>query len=302
MDRTAIDELVSIRDWIRFGASQFEHAGLFFGHGTDNAWDEAATVVLWVIKTPWEKLPHVLEARLVRPERERVWAIIEARIETRKPLAYLTGEAHFAGLTFWVNEHVLVPRSPLAELIAQNFTPWLTETPATVLDLCTGSGCIGIACAYAFETCEVTLSDISPEAILVAKHNIERHGLQTRVRAVESDLFEYIDGRFDLIVSNPPYVDATDMAALPTEYLAEPSLALASGDDGLDFTRRLLKQAQHHLNARGLLVVEVGNSWTALEEAFPDVPFTWLEFERGGHGVFTLTREELEHYQAAFES
>jgi ribosomal protein L3 glutamine methyltransferase len=290
----AVSELITAGDWIRWGATEFNRAGLFFGHGTDNAWDEAAVLVLWAISTPWERLESIKEARLTTTERQRIALLFQRRINDRVPAAYITGEAWFAGLKFAVNEHVLVPRSPIAEQIQQHFQPWLSSEPERILDLCTGSGCIGIACAYAFPEAEVTLSDISEDALAVARRNVQDHGLTEQVSVVQSDGFENLQGQvFDLIVTNPPYVDAEDMAAVPAEYRAEPELALASGDDGLDFTRRLLAQASAHLSPHGLLVVEVGNSAEALERAFPQVPFTWLEFEHGGHGVFALTADEI---------
>ena len=294
---TAITELTTIRDWVRWAATEFERAQLFYGHGTDNAWDEAAAIVLWVVKTPWNKLGYVLDAKLTTAERTATLELIEKRMTTRKPTPYLTGEAHFAGLVFEVNESVLVPRSPIAEVIAHEFLPWIEQPPKRILDLCTGSGCIGIACAITFDDAQVDLSDISADAVALARRNIAKHGLESRVRALESDLFAQIPDTYDLIVSNPPYVDAEDMASLPAEYRAEPKLALQSGNDGLDFTRRLLGEASKHLAPGGLLVVEVGNSWLALENAYPNIPFSWLEFENGGHGVFALTREQLDLYQ-----
>ncbi len=210
------------------------------------------------------------------------------------PAAYLTGRARFCGLDFNVDERVLVPRSPIAELIEAGFAPWLTDAPEYVLDLCTGSGCIGIACAYQFPDAEVTLSDISADALAVAESNIKEHDLAPRVACAKGDLFASVAGRcFDLIVSNPPYVDADDLAAMPPEFHAEPEIGLGSGADGLDFTRRLLAEAPDHLNDGGVLVVEVGNSALALEQAYPQLDFQWLEFERGGHGVFVITREAL---------
>lgn len=294
-----VNELLSVRDWIRWGASEFQRAHLHFGHGTDNAWDEAAQLVLWTIQTPWERLGSILDTRLVSAEKHRVLELFRRRIEERLPAPYLTGIAHFAGLEFEVTRDTLVPRSPIAELIGQGFQPWLPEEPASILDLCTGNGCIGIAAAMAFPYAQVDLSDLSPAALEVARRNIERHRLGERVNAIESDLFDRIPGVYDLIVSNPPYVDATDMAALPAEFHAEPVMALASGQDGLDFTRRLLREAADHLTDGGVLIVEVGNSAAALEESLAEVPFTWLEFERGGHGVFLLTREQLVTHGAA---
>lgn len=298
---TVQQELVTVRDWIRWGATQFKKAELFFGHGTDNPWDEAIQLVLWVLHMPWERLEHIADTRLTGEEKLQLLALYRRRIEERLPAPYITGVAYFAGLEFKVTRDVLVPRSPMAELIEQGFEPWLTEEPMRILDLCTGSGCIGIACAVAFPGALVDLSDISPEALEVAQENIALHQLQEQVTAVRADLFEGIDHSYDLIVTNPPYVDAQDMAALPKEFQEEPKLALESGDDGLDFTRRLLREAEHYLNDQGLLVVEVGNSWVALEEAYPGVPFTWLELEHGGHGVFVITKAQLLEHRADFQ-
>lgn len=289
------DELLTIRDFLRWGASEFTAANLFYGHGTDNPWDEAEVLVLHALHLTPPLANDWLDSRLTRAERERVLANLVRRVQERIPAAYITGQAWFAGLPFVVDERVLVPRSPLGELIQKRFEPWLIQSPQRILDLCTGSGCIGIACAYSFPEAEVQLSDISYDALDVAWENIQRHDLEDRVFALQSDLFENLQGQvFDLIVSNPPYVDADDMASLPDEYHAEPELGLASGDDGLDFTRRLLAEAADYLTDSGLLVVEVGNSWLALKDAYPELPFTWVEFERGGHGVFMLTKMDLQ--------
>lgn len=286
--------LFTVRDFIRYGASCFNQAGVFFGHGTDNAWDEAAQLVLAAIHLLGFENPHVLDARLTDSEKSRVLALIAERIERRVPAAYLTGRARFCGLDFNVDERVLVPRSPIAELIEAGFAPWLAGAPEYVLDLCTGSGCIGIACAYQFPDAEVVLSDISADALAVAESNIAEHGLAGQVVTAEGDLFAAVDGRcFDLIVSNPPYVDADDLAAMPAEFHAEPDIGLGSGFDGLDFTRRLLAEAPDYLNDDGVLVVEVGNSAQALAQAYPELDFQWVEFARGGHGVFVITREAL---------
>lgn len=295
----ARDELLTIRDFLRWGASEFIAAKLFYGHGTDNAWDEAEQLVLHAINLSPPLGDEWLDARLTLPERKKVVANLARRIQERVPAAYITRQAWFAGLPFVVDERVLVPRSPIGELIQKRFEPWLVNEPAQILDLCTGSGCIGIACAYAFPEACVQLSDISFDALAVAEENIEQHGLAERVFAMQSDLFENLQGQvFDLIVSNPPYVDAEDMASLPEEYHAEPELGLASGDDGLDFTRRLLTEAVDYLSEQGVLLVEVGNSWPALEAAYPALPFTWIEFERGGHGVFVLNAEDLRKARA----
>ncbi len=300
LEQTEVDELLTVRDWIRWGASSFESANLYYGHGTDNAWDDAAQLLLWSISIPWNRLEQVLEARLTLKEKSRLLDLYKKRVEQRLPAPYLTGEAFFAGLSFKVTPDVLIPRSPIAELIAQRFEPWLSQEPLQVLDLCTGSGCIGITIAMTFLESEVYLSDICAKALTVAVENVEQYSLSDRVGVVESDLFAAIPGEFDLIVSNPPYVDAEDMGSLPEEYQVEPSLALASGEDGLNFTRRLLREAAAHLSPEGILVVEVGNSSVALVDAYPDVPFTWLEFENGGQGVFVLTKQQLCEYNGAF--
>lgn len=290
----ARDELLTIRDFFRWAASEFIAAKLFYGHGTDNPWDEAEQLVLHAIHLAPPLGDEWLDAQLTRSERTRVVANVQRRIEERIPAAYITGQAWFAGLPYVVDERVLVPRSPIAELIEKRFAPWLVDEPQQILDLCTGSGCIGIACAHAFPDAEVQLSDISYDALAVAEENIQQHGVTERVFALQSDLFENLYGQhFDLIVSNPPYVDADDMASLPDEFHAEPELGLSSGNDGLDFTRRLLVEAVDFLTDNGVLIVEVGNSWPALEEAYPSLPFTWVEFERGGHGVFVLTAQDL---------
>lgn len=288
------DELLTLRDFIRWGASEFTAAKLYFGHGTDNPWDEAEQLVLHAVHLTPPLADEWLSARLTGVERERVMENLRRRIDERIPAAYITGQAWFAGLPFIVDERVLVPRSPIGELIQKQFSPWLASEPRQILDLCTGSGCIGIACAYAFPDAEVQLSDISFDALAVAEENIQQHNLEDRVFAMQSDLFENLAGQtFDLIVSNPPYVDADDLATMPEEYHAEPEIGLGSGDDGLDFTRRLLQEASNYLTDDGVLIVEVGNSCIALEEAYPELPFTWIEFERGGHGVFMLRKADL---------
>lgn len=295
-------ELFTIRDYLRWATSRFNAAGIYYGHGTDNAWDEAVQLVMPSLHLPWDSPPDLLNARLTLEERRHLVQVVERRIDERIPAPYITGKAWFAGLEFFVDERVLVPRSPLAELLEQEFQPWLAQYPHRILDLCTGSGCIGIACASVFNDAEVVLSDISPEALEVANRNIGFHHLSDQVTAVESDLFEGLKGQvFDLIVSNPPYVNNEDLEAMQDEFQAEPALALGSGDDGLDFTRRLLKEARAHLSDDGVMIVEIGNSWPSLETAFPAVPFTWLEFEHGGHGVFALTAQQLDQYRDDFQ-
>ncbi|ALM51775.1 50S ribosomal protein L3 N(5)-glutamine methyltransferase [Halomonas huangheensis] len=301
-DHAIADDLVTLRDCLRWATSEFHLAGLTYSHGTDSAWDEAVALVLGALHLPWDVDPGVQAARLLPIERQRIVALVRARISSRQPLPYLLGEAFFAGLTFAVDERVLIPRSPIAELIEDGFSAWFPEEPpARILDLCTGSGCIGIATAHYLQTAEVDLSDISEDALAVARANITRHDVGRRVRAVSSDVFAGLEGqRYDLIVSNPPYVDARDLATMPAEFRHEPSLALGAGKDGLDIVRRILREARQHLSDHGVLVVEVGNSDHHLEAAFPEVPFMWLDFERGGQGVFALTAEELDAHAASF--
>ncbi len=298
----AVNELQTFVDWVRFGASRFTEANLFYGHGTDNPWDDAVALTLAAVHTPFDRLGQIANAKLTRSERVHLARLFQRRINERMPVPYLTGEAYFAGLKFKVTQDVLIPRSPLGEKIEEYFEPYLPEAPARILDLCTGSGCIGIACAFAFEAASVVLSDVSPAALDVAAENIQLHQVSDRVEVCLSDGFANLGGElFDLIVSNPPYVDAQDMANLPVEFSREPVLALESGADGLDFTRMLLRQAAGHLNDGGHLIVEVGNSWVALEELFPEIKFTWIEFQRGGGGVFIFTKHELLAHQALFD-
>jgi ribosomal protein L3 glutamine methyltransferase len=282
-------------------ADNFAAAELYFGHGTDNPWDEAVALALHGLGLSWNADAGILEWKLSGEEVRRIVSLCERRIYERIPAAYITGKAFFAGLEFRVTPDVLIPRSPIAELIENGFAPWLPREPARVLDLCAGSGCIGIASATALPDAVVDLSDISPQAVEVAEQNILMHGLQDRVRAYTGDMFAAVAGRrYDLIVCNPPYVDAEDLAGMPPEYHAEPAIALDSGADGLDFCRRLLREAGDHLTEEGCLIVELGNSWETLEHAYPRVPFMWLEFERGGHGVFVMTAEELARYAGEF--
>ncbi len=291
---------MSVRDYIRWAASRFNEEQSFFGHGTDNAWDEATFLVLGALHLPWDTNPQVLDARLTQPERRHVVELVERRAQHHVPVAYLIKEAWFAGLSFFVDERVLVPRSPIAELIERGFAPWIVgEEVNQILDLCTGSGCIGIACAHAFEDAQVDLVDISSAALEVAAINTERHQCGDRVQLIESDLFAALgNNQYDLIVTNPPYVDAADMASMPREFTHEPQQGLVGGDDGLDLVREILAQAANHLTEYGVLVGEVGNSQIALAEAFPELPFLWLDFEKGGHGVFVLTAAQLQQHQA----
>ena len=301
--KEAATQLNAIIDFVRWGASQFNQAKLYFGHGTNNAIDEALYLTLHALHLTPPLAPELHHARLTDVEKEAVLSLFQRRIDERLPVPYLTHEAWFGGLGFYVDERVLVPRSPIAELIEQRFSPWVdAECTENILDLCTGSGCIAIASAMAFPWAEVDAVDISPEALEVARINIERYQMQHQVQTIQSDLFGNLQGkRYDLIISNPPYVDAEDMAALPEEFRKEPELGLAAGDDGLDLVLNILAQAPDYLTSHGVLVVEVGNSDEALVERFPEVPFEWLEFERGGHGVFLIQAETLLEYRDLFQ-
>jgi ribosomal protein L3 glutamine methyltransferase len=293
-----VHSLITIADLIRWGASRFNEAGLFFGHGTDNAIDEAAALVLHALHLPPDLHASWLQSHTTAEERERVLQLIQRRIDERLPLPYLTGDAWFAGLRFLVSPDVLIPRSPIAELIEQGFTPWLdADRLERVLDLCCGSGCIGIATAFHHPGCQVDLLDISPQAIEIARKNINLHGMEARVKAIESDLFSALaDERYDLILSNPPYVGAMEMATLPAEYHHEPNLALEAKEEGLEVVMHILRQAGDYLTPDGALIVEVGNSAVLLQERYPNIPFVWLEFARGGEGVFLLSARNLAQY------
>ena len=301
-NQTVIQELVTIGDYIRWGLSRFSAAELFYGHGTDNGWDEAVSLVLHALHLPHDITPDVFSARLTSAERIRVVEWIEKRVQQRIPLAYLSNEAWFNGLKFYVDERVIIPRSPMGELIENGFAPWGNQGAINrILDLCTGSGCIAIACAQAFPEAEIDAADISNDALEVAAINLARYHLQDQIKLIQSDLFTKLDGdKYDIIISNPPYVDAQDMQGLPEEYQHEPVLALAAGEDGLSIAKQILKQALNYLTPQGLLFIEVGNSEAALMEQYPEVPFTWLEFERGGDGVLLITAEDLAKYAALF--
>ena len=295
-------EVKSLRQMIHFGAAEFESASLYYGHGTDNALDEAASLAFFALNETPDYSDERLDKEISQAHIEKVNTLFQKRIKTRKPAAYLTHEAWFAGLPFYVNENVLVPRSPIAELIEEQFHPWITtEKVNRILDLCTGSGCIAIACALAFPEAEVDAADISEAALEVAEKNKIKHQLEDRLNIIESDLFSNLQGKqYDLIVSNPPYVDAEDMSNLPDEYKHEPELGLTAGDDGLDLVIPMLRDAKDHLNPDGILIVEVGNSEEALAEKFPEVPFMWLIFEYGGEGVFMLEAKDIIKHHDVF--
>jgi len=294
-------ELATVVDHIRYAASRFNAAGLTFGHSHDNAIDEATHLVLSSLHLPPDLPPAYGQARLTAEEKTRVLALLERRIATREPVAYLVGEVWFAGMRFKSDPRALVPRSPIAELIESGFTPWLDHREVTrALDLCTGSGCIGIAMAAHNPHWHVDLVDVDERALSLARENIELHQIGKSVRAIRSDLFAGLKSeRYDLIVSNPPYVTEQEFAALPPEYRHEPQLGLTAGEDGLDFALRILNEAADHLTEEGLLIVEVGESEHALSEALPAVPFVWIEFKVGPMGVFAIERRDLlDHAEA----
>ena len=289
-------ELFTIRDWLRFTVSRFEEAGIFFGHGTANAYDEAVWLVMSALHLPHDTLENFLDAVITEAERKHLAHLIERRITERTPTAYLLREAWLRGYKFYVDERVIVPRSFIAELLDDGLSPWIEypEMVESAADICTGSGCLGILLADAFPNADIDVVDISPDAIAVANINIANYDLQERVHAVQSDMFTALAGKtYDLIISNPPYVDAQAMAALPQEYRNEPQLALGSGDAGLDHTHTLLREAPRFLNDGGLLIVEIGHNRDTLLEAYPELPFTWLEIEAGDEFVFLLTKEQL---------
>ena len=289
-------ELSTVRDLIRYAVSQFTAGHIFFGHGSTNAWDEAVYLVLHSLALPLDQLEHFLDARLLEEERAKVLDVIRRRVEERLPAAYLTHEAWLGEHRFYVDERVIVPRSFIAELLDEQLAPWIDDPWRinSALDLCTGSGCLAILTALAFPEATVDAIDLSEDALAVAKRNVDDYQLAERVRLVHSNLFAKVASqRYDLIISNPPYVNAESVAALPAEYLKEPEMALGSGEDGLDATRVILAEAKRHLNPGGLLVVEIGHNRDDLEAAFPDLPFTWLETSAGNEYVFMLNAEDL---------
>lgn len=296
--KTQLSALLTAKDFMRWGASEFMRNDLSFGHGMATALDEAVYLVLFALQLPVDTPETFWDTRLTEDERKNVIDLLTERAISKKPAAYLTHQAWFCELPFYVDERVLVPRSPIGELIQQQFSPWIEpEETHRILDLCTGSGCIGIACLYAFPHAQVDLADISQDALDVAAMNIERHDVAQSVTTYVGDgLAACESNQYDLIVCNPPYVDAEDMSLLTNEFKHEPSMALESGHDGLDFTRKLLSEAADYLTEEGVLIVEVGNSQYALQEAYSEVPFHWFEFENGGHGVFLLTAQQLKRF------
>lgn len=294
-----LDDLHTLRDWLRWGTSRFNEAKLFFGHGCDNAHDEAAWLILHALHLPPdrpEQLGHYLDARLTRHERLAVLELLQQRIARRLPAAYLTHEAWQAGLRFYVDERVLIPRSYFADLLIEGFAPWVDDPHAveSALDLCTGSGCLAILMAHAFPNAQIDAADISQDALEVARRNVADYDLKERVRLAQGDLFAGLGKRkYDLIISNPPYVTTAAMHALPAEYRHEPENALAAGDDGLDIVRRILAGAKAHLKPGGLLAIEVGHNRDLVDAAFPALPITWLDTDSGEGKIFMLRREDL---------
>lgn len=320
----AVHELKTIRDWIRFAVTALREHEVHLGQGTEDYFAEANALVLQPLSLDWQADEQILDSRLLLRERRRIADLLSQRINQRKPLGYLLNLIYFCNQPFYIDERVLIPRSPIGELIDNRFAPYFTDglvesklpsdgvnrlprnrdpyVPQRILDLCTGSGCIAIALAYAFPEAEIDATDLSQEALAVAALNVDHHQLGEQINLYESDLLERLpaEGQYDLIVSNPPYVDAADMADLPPEFEHEPEMALAAGRDGLDLVRRILVQAADYLTDSGLLVVEVGNSAWALQQAFPEVDFHWLQFVRGGDGVFALTAQQCRDHQVLF--
>ena len=295
MYTSAAQHLTTLRDVFRYAVSQFNAAELFYGHGNDNAFDEAAYLVLHCLQLPMDTLDTFYDAKLLPEEINAILALVHERIDTRKPLAYLTNEAFQGEFDFYVDERVLIPRSFIYELLGEPLTPWI-EFPELVnnaLDLCTGSGCLAIQMAYHYPAAHIDAVDLSLDALEVAAINVERYDLDERIQLIHTDLFEGIEQTYDLIISNPPYVDAESVEALPEEYLHEPEMALGSGNDGLDATRDILLQAAKYLNPRGVLLVEIGHNRDVLEAAYPELPFMWMETSGGDGFVFLLTREQL---------
>jgi ribosomal protein L3 glutamine methyltransferase len=303
-EKDILIELNTILDFIRWGATNFIKNNLFYGHGSDNAFDEATHLVFYALELPWNFPEQYFKAKLTTQEKQTIYNLIIKRITTKKPLAYLVNQSWFCGLQFYVNEDVLIPRSPIGELIKNNFAPWLPniENIQSILDLCCGSGCLGIAAAYQFNQASVDLIDISSKALDVAETNINMHNLEHRLQTLQSDLFENLSilpvkPKYQLIICNPPYVDAEDMNNLPTEFSFEPQSALASGKDGLDCTRKILASAGDYLDDNGILVLELGNSYVHFQSIYKDIPVEWVNLQQGGHGVFIITAATCKKYR-----
>lgn len=292
------EELITILDFLRFGLSCAVDAHLYYGHGTDNAWDDIRSLILRSLSLPYDLEPELVNARLTTSEKKYLSQQLDKRLNQRVPVPYLIKEAYFCDLPFYVDERVLIPRSPIAELIVNQFSPWIdADKVHRILDLCTGSGCIAIACCYAFPEAVVDAVDISNEALAVATINCEQLDVEDQLTLIESDCFAKVPKvKYDIIVSNPPYVGKEEMQTLPDEYRHEPVLALETSNNGLAIVEKILNNAHDYLSDDGILVVEVGNSEEALCDAYPMVPFTWLEMSNGGQGVFVLTKQQLRDY------
>lgn len=294
-------QLNTIEDFVRYAITQFEQEQAYYGHGTTESEDEAWWLVLGFLKLPLTERERYANTQVTDNEQKALLELIKRRAKDKVPVAYLLNEAYLRGFKFYVNEDVIIPRSPIAELIEKRFSPWLVddEEYMNILDLCTGSGCLAILCAHYFPHADVDASDISAKALDVAQKNVSHYHLEEQVSLIQSDVFDRLGHkRYQVILSNPPYVDAEDISSMPKEYEHEPHLALAAGKDGLDIVHRILAKASDHLLPGGLLIVEVGNSQAALEAAYPNLPFTWLEFDDGGEGVFLLHKEDLEGQSA----
>jgi ribosomal protein L3 glutamine methyltransferase len=292
-----VEELTTIRDWIRYAVSQFEASDIFYGHGTDNSYDEAVWLIMSGLHLPTETLGNFLDASITKQERKHLASLIDQRVTKHTPTAYLVREAWLHDFKFYVDERVIVPRSFIAELLLDgSLSPWIEfpEMVESAADICTGSGCLGVLLAHTFPNADVDVVDISPDAIAVSNINIANYGLEAQVTAIQSDMFSALTGKtYDVIISNPPYVDAPSMAQLPEEYRHEPQLALGSGIAGLDHTHTLLSEAANYLNDNGVLIVEIGHNRDALHDAYPDLPFTWLDTSGGNQFVFIITKQDL---------
>jgi ribosomal protein L3 glutamine methyltransferase len=293
--------MTTIRDFVRWGTSEFQRSQLEYGHGFSNGFDEARYLTLHALALPYDWSEHYFDSVLTLDEREKVIQMLQLRASSRKPAAYITQQSWFCGLPFYVDERVLVPRSPIAELIGNGFEPWIDSIGVNnILDLCTGSACIAVAAQYHFPDAKVSASDISADALKVASINLERHDLSDHISLYESDLFDAIPKQaFDVITCNPPYVDAEDMSALSDEFHHEPKLGLAAGQDGLQIVDRILTQVGNYLSDHGVIFVEVGNSQLAMEEKYNFLPMTWIDFEFGGSGVCCIQAQDLKQQQAA---
>ena len=291
-------ELFSIRDWLRYAVSQFESSDIFFGHGTSNAYDEAVWLIFGFLHLPHDTIENFLDAHITSKEKKDLLFLIEKRINDKVPTAYLLNEAWLRDYKFYVDERVIIPRSLIAESLSENLYPWIDdpETIYSALDLCTGSGCLGIMMAHSFQNAEIDLVDLSDKALQVAQINVDQYGLDDRIELIRSDLFDALKGKkYDLIISNPPYVNEASVKNFPMEFLKEPSMALGSGHDGLDHTIRIIHEAKKYLNDGGMLIVEIGHNKEVLLDKFPALQFQWLDVSLGNDFVFMLQKSQLSH-------